>query len=154
MAGLKGTNGVLRRLNKVIKKQRLATKAGLMEASLVIKADSIKMTPIDWGNLRASGFVMVTNLPTNTQGSGSFKGEGKNELASGFQQAQGEGKSIVGSSEYFLIGIIAYSASYATWVHEMPANYNFNQGENKFLEKSLKNNSKRVLKILTKHAKV
>ncbi len=155
MAGMKKIKGlpeVLKNLNKAIKAQRGATKAGLTEAGLVIKADSVKNTPIDLGNLRGSAFVMVTGLSVDD--SGSFSGEDVSELTASYNTAIMEGKAIVGNSQTNLKGIVGYGAYYALFVHEMPSSYNFNSGSNKFLEKAMLKNKDRVLKIIAKHTKV
>lgn len=156
MAGvgkIKGISKVLKNLNKAIEKQQKQTKAGLFEAGLIVKADSVKGTPIQDGNLRNSAFVMVTDMPTDTQ-SPSFSGEDKGKLTQGFSAAQSAGKSIVGKHEWKSVGIVAYSAFYALYVHEMPASYKFNQGGNKFLEKAVNKNHKKVLKAIAKHARI
>lgn len=166
MAGLKGTANVLRKLNKAIKDQRSRTKKGLHAAGLVIKKDSVEKTPIDYGNLRSSAFVMVTNMPLDTS-SLSFKGEDADDMAKSFASAVMHGKVIVGSSEYNLTGIVAYGAYYALYVHEAPmtlkgeprslskkrGNY-WDGGENKFLISSIEENKDKIVKILAKYAKV
>jgi len=153
MKRLKGLDGVLKNLNKAIKKQQLGTKRGLYASGLIIKANAVKKTSIDLGNLRSSCFVMVTNLATDNP-SGSFSGDDSSIFSSNHSKAISEGKSIVGRSDWDLVGIVAYSAYYALYVHEMPATYNFNQGENKFLEKAVMETKKQVIQTLIKYAKV
>jgi hypothetical protein len=164
MKKLKGLDKVLSNLNKAIKKQRLNTSSGLQEAALVVKADSVKLTPIDLGNLRASSFVMVTGR--SNPASPSWKSsEDSGKIQTAYSQAVSEGRSIVGKSDEHIVGIVAYGAYYALYVHETPmkhagvprttgkGNY-WDGGENQFLLKSLMKNKKRVLDILVKHAKV
>lgn len=50
-------NKVLLNLNKEIQGIALRTKAGVRAAALKVKADSVRFTPIDKGNLRASAYV-------------------------------------------------------------------------------------------------
>ena len=152
MAELEGLSNVLRNLNAAIKQKELNLKAGLMEAALVIKADSVRETPIDLGNLRGSAFVIVTEQqPDNT--APSFSGTDSGEMASNHSKAMIEGQGIVKGNVHDFSAIIGYTANYAFWVHEMPANYNFNSGSNKYLEKAVLKNEKRVFDILAKWAK-
>lgn len=150
---MKGLSNVLRNLDKAITKQRKATKAGLFEAGLIIKADSVKETPEDTSNLAGSAFVMVTGLPTDNA-SPTFIGDDKDKMTNSFSSALTFGKNIVGKDEEKPVGLVGYGAYYALYVHEMPASYNFQNGGPKFLEKSLNKNRKRVLKAIAKHAKI
>jgi len=59
MSEVRGLSAVLQKLNKTIADIELHTKEGLTEAALVVKADSVKGTPIDTGNLRGSAFHLV-----------------------------------------------------------------------------------------------
>ena len=152
MAELQGLSTVLRNLNAAIKQKELNIKAGLMEACLVIKADSVRETPIDLGNLRSSAFVIVTDNPPDNSAP-SFSGTDSGEMASNHAKALTEGAGIVKGSIHDFSGIIGYTANYAFWVHEMPATYNFNSGTNKYLEKSALKNEKRVFEILVKWGK-
>lgn len=69
-----------------------------------------------------------------------------NLRGSAFSKVEEEGTKIIGT--------VGYTAFYALYVHEMPANYNFNQGENKFLEKSLLEHGVKVIPTLQKHARI
>ncbi len=152
MAELEGLSNVLRNLNAVIKQKELNIKAGLMEAALVIKADSVRETPIDLGNLRGSAFVIVTEQQPDNP-SPSFSGADSGDMASNHSKAMIEGQGIVKGNVHDFSAIVGYSANYAFWVHEMPATYNFNSGSNKYLEKAVLKNEKRVFDILAKWAK-
>lgn len=153
MAALKGLSNVLRNLNKEIDAIQLHTKEGLTEASLVVKYDSVKGTPIDMGNLRGSAFILVTGEePDNKMP--TFNGDESAKMSSDHSLAIGEGRAIVNKYKWRLTGIVGYTAFYALFVHEMPAHYNFNQGSNKFLQKALLKNKDRILRILIKWAKI
>lgn len=153
MAGLEGLSTVLSNLNKAIEEQRLNTKAGLTEAALVIKRDSVKGTPIDLGNLRNSAFIMVTDEEADNQ-SPRFTGTDAGEMGDQHSRALEEGRGIVSKGRFRFNAIVGYTANYALWVHEMPAHYNFNSGSNKFLQKALLKNRERIKKILIKWATI
>lgn len=153
MADMKGLSTVLANLNREIKKIELHTKEGLTEAALVVKADAVRNAPIDLGNLRGSGFIMVTDSPPDNSVP-QFTGDGAGRLAASHTAALGQARSIVGKKKNGFVGIVGFSAYYATFVHEMPSYYNFNSGGNKFLQKALMKNQKRVQQILYKHARI
>ena len=166
MAELKGVSEVLKNLNKAISDIENKTKAGLTEACLVVKVDSVKGTPIDLGNLRSSAFIMVTDS-TADNSSPNFTGKDAGEMQSNHSKALNEGKGITRTVKNKFVGIIAYTANYAFWVHEMPMIHkgeprailknrgNFwDGGGNKFLEKSLLKNKERISRILQKWAKI
>ena len=150
---LSGLSEVLRRLNKEIDDIELHTREGLTEAALVVKADSVRKTPIDLGNLRNSAFILVTDGQVDNA-SPSFAGKDAGKASDDHSKVISKVKGIVGKGKHRFNAIVSYSANYAFWVHEMPAHFNFNSGTNKFLEKALLKNKNRILKILIKHAKL
>ena len=67
MVVLKGIDNVLRNLNKEIKGIENRTQAGVTAAALKVKAESMKLTPVDTGNLKASAYVnfpAIKNIPS------------------------------------------------------------------------------------------
>jgi hypothetical protein len=157
---MQGTSTVLANLNREIQAMKTRTVAGLTEAALVIKYDSVKNTPIDWGNLRSSCFIVVTGGGENGIDA-AFAGPEAGDMSADHSSMVTAMRAEVGGGYAGLTGlpdrlmaVVAYSASYALYVHEMPGHYNFNSGGNKFLQRALEKNHKRVLKILAKHAKV
>ena len=164
MAGLKGQDKVLRNLKIAIDAQRTAVRKALMEAALIIKRDSVMQTPIDYGNLRSSAFVMVTKEGSDVTEFPSFKPDknlssGKQQeqiskLASSYSIAQMEGLGIVGNNTTNPMAIVAYGANYSLYVHEMPGSYNFNSGNNKFLERAFNSNKSEVQKVIKKKSQV
>ena len=137
---LKGLDNVLANLNKEIKKIEGATHKGIVAAGEFIKEESQLMAPLDFGPLRASAFA-ISSAP--------------------------------------LQATIGYTAKYAAAVHESPmtlkgqpradfgktrAGVSFgggsgkgtywDNGENKFLEKAVKNNIPQTLKIIQKRSKI
>lgn len=52
-------SNIVEEMNKQVGKIRTRTRAGVMSALLVVKRDSVKMTPVDTGNLRASCYTDI-----------------------------------------------------------------------------------------------
>jgi len=158
---MEGLSNVLRNLNREIDKVKQRTIAGLTEAALVVKYDSVKNTPVEWGNLRGSCFILVTGGSPDPP-SPTLPGPDTDDLIINHAQVQAQMKAEVQTGMSGLTGglpdklraVVAYGAAYAMYVHEMPGHYNFNSGSNKFLERALEKNHKRVLKILKKHARI
>jgi hypothetical protein len=150
---LQGYDQVMRNLNKEIGKIRKHTKAGLWEAGLVIKGNSVKRTPIDMGNLRSSCFVMVTDWQPDTQ-NGNFSGDDASRMANDHSRSKSEMKQVVEGANYSYSAVVAYSAHYAYWVHEMgEANWSAPGVESQFLIKAVQETKPRVLRTLAKHAR-
>lgn len=55
---IKGLDKVLSNLNKEIKDIKGKTYAGLLEAGLIVQAESQKRVPIEYGKLRASAYTI------------------------------------------------------------------------------------------------
>jgi hypothetical protein len=157
MAGMKlsGTTEVLKNLNKAVRDIRFNTKKGLTESALVIKADSVRNTPIDFGNLRGSAFVMVTDWKFDNP-HGDFKGDvDVVKMQADHSKSRAEMDKEVAGASYSYSAVVAYSASYAFYVHEMtgPVNWNAPNTGSQFLIKAVRKNQPRVLRILAKHAR-
>ncbi len=154
MSGLRGLSKVLRNLNKSIEQIRGNSIKGLTEAALVVKADSVKETPILVGNLRGSAYILVTDgLSDNV--SASFKGDDAVQLSESHNRALAESKQIVQKDgKWVPTAIVGYGAYYAFYVHEMPSSYNFNSGSSQFLTKALMKNRARIKQILVKWNKI
>lgn len=150
---MKGLDKVLRNLNKEIGKIQKLTKRGLYESALVIKGDSLELTPIQFGNLRNSCFIYVTDRGASPA-SARFEGDDSAIMASDHSASISEMKSVTDEPKGQYSAVVAYSAYYAFYVHEMPPTNNFNDGENHFLLKSIEKNRSRILKILKEEAKI
>lgn len=170
MAELQGLSNVLKNLNREINKIELHTKEGLTEAALVVKADSVKETPIDYGNLRSSCYILVTDKESDNTNP-SFKGPDAEKASKDHRKGLAEAKGIVNKGKHIFNAIVGYTANYALWVHEMPmihkgeprpvpkgSNTNrgkfWDGGSNKFLQKAILKNKNRILQILVKWAKI
>lgn len=155
-SSFKGMNKVLNNLKKENKKMRGNVATGYKEAALIIKADAVRNAPIDVGNLRGSAFIEVTGKTGDNQNP-SFEGGRASELAQYHSAAKTEMKAIVkggGVGGDIISATVAFSAYYAFWVHEMPADYEFNGGGPQFLQRSLDKNENRVVESIKKWASV
>ncbi len=147
---------VLNNLNKEISKIEGRSLSGLVDAAFFVKNRAIKQTPIELGNLRASGYVVWKKGEKGS--SGSFKQrDGKpsastmSKLRSGHTAATSinKAKTIGKNNSTVTIG---FSAFYSIYVHEI--NKNYRRGGWKFLESALKDNTKKILSIIAKRAKI
>lgn len=57
--GLGGLDVVLGNLNQQIKQIGVRSRGGMRKALLIVRRDSVKLTPVDTGNLRNSAFTEV-----------------------------------------------------------------------------------------------
>lgn len=157
MAVLKGIDNVLRNLNKEIKAIENRTQAGLTAAALKVKAESMKLTPRDTGNLRASAYVIsggsqIGSAPEFMKKVGGklvkmeFGAMHETHLARRKSGITLHGTVKMPSAE------IGYTASYAIFVHEIDNNYTV--GQWKFLETALFSNQKEILRIIKGYAKI
>lgn len=130
MDGVRGFDEVMRNLNEQINGIKDRSVAGLLEAGLKIEARSNQRVPREYGNLAASSYA---------------------------RKAQDGGMAVE----------IGYTAEYALYVHEdlemslkgepRPSGlgvYWGPNGENKFLEKTLRENQDLIVQIIEQRAKL
>lgn len=130
MDGVKGFDRVMKNLNDQINGIKERSMAGLLEAGLKIEARSNQRVPREYGNLAASSYA---------------------------RKAQDGGMAVE----------IGYTAEYALYVHEdlemslkgeaRPSGlgvYWGPNGENKFLEKTLRENQDLIVQIIEQRAKL
>jgi hypothetical protein len=65
---LRGTDKLLKNLNKQIKKIEGRNEAGMRQACLLVRRRAQKKTPVDTGNLRNSAYTDVEGQGDNTVG--------------------------------------------------------------------------------------
>ena len=139
---------VSRNLNKAIKKLKKGSKAGLIEAGLMIKAKASPITPLKFSNLRNSAYVTWAGASITPT---TFAGKDAAELATQHSQViSGVLMGQSGNKEPWVA--IGYTASYAIYVHEMNKNYTI--GSWKFLAVTIQENKKNILKLIAKRAKI
>lgn len=166
---VKGFDVVLANLNREVKGIENRSMGGLIEAAALVRRDTenkAPMTPLDYGNLRSSWFVVTAKgKEPNDVGNTGFKDNPKTGLTASQLRAEHtdaitECKGIVlaneGTKGKFLI--MGYSANYALWVHEMTeANFQVKKGRSpgaKWFETAFKRNSAKILKIIKDNAEI
>jgi hypothetical protein len=145
-----GGKHIIQNLKKEVKSVISNSKKGLIQVGLLIKASSMRKTPIDLGNLRASHYV-VWGGGVDTDGSFVSTGNSKEDsrLAPDHQTIIALGKSQAGMFGV-LVGVSAY---YAIYVHEdLQANHTV--GQAKFLESAIGEYAPNALKIIKSKAKI
>ena len=122
-SGLRGVTSAIRKLNQTFKKIEKRSEQGMIAVVLKVKAEALKQTPIDTGNLRGSfetqvskdGTIISYSAPTDVQSN------------SGAEPP---------TSQHGVQGMVKVGAEYALWVHEIPKNYTV--GNHKYLYNALK----------------
>lgn len=131
--------------------------AGLIKGALLVQREAQLLTPVDLGNLRASGYTVFSKndeVPAATT-KGRFKSDGSKSDVSRLQsghtavitKSKGEVKSKKDKTTGALINpkaIVGFTAFYATVVHE-DLDVKHTVGEAKYLEKSLKRNTSKII---------
>lgn len=154
---MEGLNEVLSNLNKEAEKIKTRSMAGLIKGAIVIMNDTDNTSPIvpvDLGNLRASRFIVTARQDQKEKGAGVFKGERAGDLASNHSKVKSDAKT---EAQGYMkpIVIFGFSANYAPYVHELvDRNYQRPGSGAKFLEESIKRNTKEVLEIIKNETKI
>jgi hypothetical protein len=140
---LEGLDTVLKRLSEEISKIEGDVQKGLTLGMLNVKADSMKMTPVDTGNLRASHYLVAGDGITDQETGGFDTSD-----ASGRRVAEEHSGHIASA----LAGAISHkkpfveigcTAHYAEKVHEdLEARHV--SGNAKFLELAIRNNEDKI----------
>lgn len=176
-AELKGLKEVMDNLNKEIEKIKGASLDGLLEAGLLIKAESMELCPIVTGNLMNSAFVTwgyASQAPRSTT-EGGFRDpvgrKGIKEIRQAeLSQGLGASASRVGSSLVPMVEI-GHAAVYAVAVHEnkrsgQTGGWNPSHtrkykpktfattGQYKFLQTAIQENEGRILEIIKSRVKI
>lgn len=153
-----GLDKVVAGLNRELKKIQGKTTAGLLEAALLIRGESQRLTPVDTGNLRASPYIVWGGGKVKTRAKAdvpSFNiGDKSGQRVATEHGTKIEERKNVTKGKVQPFAEIGYTAFYAPIVHEAPAGTRFKVGQSKFLEQALVNNSKRVFAIIKRRAKI
>lgn len=153
---------VLTNLSREIARIENRVQVGVTLAALQVQRVAVKQTPVDTGNLRGSSFV--------TARKDGFIGASAQRQPATFGDIEAEYKQAVSDAEIQAsripepAALIGYGAHYAAAVHEdMEADHSKEDqesgaevipGKAKFLEDALKSQTRNVLRIIAKHAKV
>ena len=148
---LEGLPRVLKNLNKEIAKIEGVAIAGLLEAGLFIKAQSGKVIPVEYGNLKGSCYVIASD-GSKDNSTPEFSGPKAAEIAAEYSIEKSKAHTRM-KKETMPTAEIGYTASYAIFVHEnLEAEHRIGK-QAKFLQNAMENNHNRILSIITKRAK-
>jgi len=158
---------VLERLNVEIAKLKYKSERGLVEAALFIRNDTEKtpfVTPVDYGNLRASWFI------TSSAGeekdplghSKKFKNNPKRKIpASTFREWHSSAvnealaNSVSSANSDIRNVFFGYSANYAMWVHEnQTATFKREGSGPRWFMNSVDRNHDKLLKIIAETSRI
>jgi hypothetical protein len=158
-----GIEGVIKNLNKALKKIEGGTMKGLIRASIAVRRsmeNNAPSIPVDLGNLRASYFSVTSEGNTQAGSVASFQGDDAGKLGGDHSSVVTESKAGVLSKNPAIR--MGFSAFYAVFVHEN-VGAEFSQPEDgsikaatgaKFFEAALKREAPKILRIIEKEAKV
>ena len=155
--GLKGVADVDKRLKQASVKVQDAMMRGLIEASILIRRDMDKTTPIipvDTRNLQHS-FYTVNTYGKQEITKSAFTGKDGSKMSvehsSAVSESQGEAQKQPKSKPILIMGFSAY---YALYVHEMErAKFKRPGAGAKFFESALLRNRDKVKEIIAKRTK-
>jgi len=179
MAVIEGMDKVLLNLHKEVEKIKGRTLSGFVSALLFVRAESQKECPVVEGNLKNSAFVVASTGGVSAGSAPTFKGPHAPDMSAQHQSSINEVSADISKDE--ISGAVGYSAVYAAAVHENPragktegvsskgVKYTAGLTESgkpskravfstvgkwKFLEDPLKSNTKKILEIIAKKAKI
>ena len=112
-----GLNTAIKQLNEKLNSLSEGCLAGLVQGALLIRGEAQKNTPVVTSNLRNSAYVQ-SSKGTETP-SPKFKGKGKEKEAAKYTESIQKSASDI-SGDKGLSVIVGFSASYAAYVHENP----------------------------------
>lgn len=156
-----GVEKVMQALQKELKKIKGRNKRGMIKASFVILASAQKRCPVEFGNLKASGFLVwkggEQNVTTPAWKTETPKGKLiEAGVLTGLTHAHDEAvrllRSMVKKETKDGVGI-GFSAYYAFYVHEDVAAKHKAGKQAKFLESAVRDNMDRVVRIIATEAK-
>ena len=160
---LKGMEVVMANLNKQIEGIKNRSVKGLIMSAAHIREQTehkLPLTPVDYGNLRASWFVVTADRVVPTKGPKTFKGPDANEISSqkegAIMEGQGEMGRISTKDKKFLM--MGYGANYAGFVHEfipeMMVNFKRPGSDAKWLQAHLYESTNKILQIIKENAQI
>ena len=161
LAYMKGKVAVEAELNRQLEGVKIRSVSGLIKAAKFIRAQTEAtppLTPVDYGNLRASWFVTTATAIRVGKGVSKFRGPKAAEIASnhekGTAQAMGEVAKMTTKDKKFVM--LGYSANYSGFVHEYIGETRFKRAgaEAKWLETHIKRNTKKIVEIVREDAQI
>jgi len=152
---IEGLEEYLRNLKSVRKRYHAKALRAVSKAALFVLREAQKLTPVDLGNLRASGFVVVTGLgPSHTKF--EFKDDPSRDshanmsskVASSTKETMEVALGLANANTKGVAAYIAFGAYYALFVHEETSMHH-TVGQAKFLETVIKTRRNEIMKIYT-----
>ena len=171
--GMPGASGGLRylkelkiieaNLNIQINGVKNRSMKGLIMSAAYIREQTehtLPLTPVDYGNLRASWFVVTADRVVPTKGPKTFKGPDAGKISSqkegAIMEGQGEMGRITTKDKKFLM--MGYGANYAGFVHEfiseMMINFKRPGSNAKWLQEHLYKNTSKIVQIIKDNAQI
>lgn len=155
---MEGAEKVINALNKKIDEYKNRTLKGVSRAALLIRRESLALTPKDTGNLKESCFVVWKGGTIGAGKSPNFITGGErgatakevSVLYAEHSKALDVAQALYENQTQILAGI-NYSAYYALFVHEIKQKHK--TGQWKFLETAIKQNRKEILKVIAESVK-
>jgi hypothetical protein len=154
-ARLKGIQDVVGGLNKEFRKIENATPKGLIESGNLIRRETDNITPIKFGNLRASWFMVLKGKGDVTMGKMTFKGKDAGRDRSDRTIAIANAQSLISAINRPTIAL-GFSARYAEAVHEnMSPKIKWSKAGTgpKFFEIAVNSNRNQILALMQKSVK-
>lgn len=162
-----GFEEVMNNLNLAIKKMKKKSEEGLIEAAQFIRHDTETKpyaTPVDYGNLRASWFIVSPKGETvdKEKLSGHFKNNPKRKISAAtfntwHTAAKTEARALTALDPKKISLMMGYSANYAMWVHEMMgANFKRTdpQAGPKWFQEAIDRNQDKIKKIIAENSRI
>lgn len=157
---MKGTEKVVNTLNKMISKYKDITLKGVSRAALLIRRESLVLTPEDTGNLKESCFVAWTGGTIGAGKSPNFvtggeRGATAKEVAILYKEHSNALDAIQAlyENKNQVLASVCYSAYYALFVHEIKPKNKYKVGQWKFLETAINQNRVEIMKIIAETVK-
>jgi hypothetical protein len=157
---LKGMEHVMSNLNKQLEGVKIRSLKGLILSAALIRHETehtSPLTPVDYGNLKASWFVTTAKRVQVGYGIHTFKGPKASQLSENHAAVLSESQSTVASQstkdkQFLMMG---YSTNYGGFVHEMiGANFKRPGAGPKWLEAHLKRNTGKIVQIVKENAEI
>ena len=154
-----GLKEVMENLNKEIQKIKGRSLKGLIRGAIMVTRSmetTPPLIPVDWGNLRASRFI-VTSTGAIRQGKNpKFKGDADEAAEMSEQhQAMAQKYAMTAKLTGMPMVILGFSAGYATYVHEnVGATFQRPGAGAKFLQAAVENERDNILRVIREEAKI
>jgi hypothetical protein len=174
MATDKEIQNVMANLNRELTNIKVRSARGLILSAALVRRETETtppLTPVDWGNLRASWFItasriknvgtpQIMNEANKVVKEGNFRGPNKAKMAADHSSTVAEAQATVdGIARNRIAAMMGYTANYALYVHEGPrgdlgARFQRPGAGVKWLEAAIKRNSKRIVDIVRDNAQI